>query len=85
MDDYITINKYKRFERFVSYSNTSILKFDIPTQYLGQKFYLQTRRVGTIPDFEETEAVSEYHWPTFITAGDISRDGKMIMLRGYRS
>ena len=69
----------------VSYfSILSILKFNIPTQYLGQIEYVETRRVGTIPFFEATEDVSEHRWPTFITAGDISRDGKMIMLRGFR-
>ena len=74
------MNKYKVVRRSISYVNTFTLKFDIPTQYLGQKTYVRTRRVGIIPYFESNKDISEHPWPTFITAGDISRDGEMIIL-----
>jgi hypothetical protein len=60
----------------------SFLKFDIPT-WEGANIDVKLKRVGNIPPTCRKSENTEYPWPTFITAGDISRDGKLIILRGH--
>jgi hypothetical protein len=43
------------------------------------------KRVGYIPVVNQRKEMTKHPWPTFITGGDISRDGKLITLRSYNS
>ena len=70
---------------------TFYLKFDVPLWYFGHKVTVELQRVGSIPlangiddSFRNIHLANLAKiWPTFITGGDISRDGKTIILRGY--
>ena len=46
---------------------------------------IELQRVGYIPSFRDDQRDSKNRWPTFITGGDISIDGQLIILRGYKS
>ena len=48
---------------------------------------IELQRVGYIPAFQhdQSDTKNRYQWPTFITGGDISIDGQIIILRGYKS
>ena len=48
---------------------------------------IELKRVGHISLSSENQLnrQSKHPWPTFITGGDISSDGQIIALRGYKS
>ena len=46
---------------------------------------IELQRVGYIPSFRDDQRDEKNRWPTFITGGDISIDGQLIILRGYKS
>ena len=48
---------------------------------------VELKRVGTIARSADNFRITSniYPWPKFITGGDISRDGELIVLRGHQS
>ena len=68
------------------------LKFEVPSFLsFGKKVTSELKRVGSIPlasgiddSFRNIHLANLAKiWPTFITGGDISRDGKTIILRSH--
>ena len=59
----------------------------MPSKPGGATINVEMKRVGTIPIPTiipgTTYELASYPWPMQITAGDISRDGKIIILRTY--
>ena len=69
------------------------LQFGLPLKPDGTIFTVDVKKVGEIPITEKLDPVTDRDkidglvhdpWPMKITAGDISRDGKIIVLRTYK-
>ena len=72
--------------------NYDILKFSLPSAGHGNLIQVQLENASTIPlkssnlspkTTTEEDTWSDHTWPLDITAGDISRDGKILLLRSY--
>ena len=72
--------------------NYDILKFSLPPAGHGNLIKVQLVNASTIPlnrlnsspnTTKEEDTWSDNTWPLDITAGDISRDGKILLLRSY--
>lgn len=68
------------------------MQFGLPSKPDGEIFPVDIKKVGEMPITEKPDPVTDpdkidglVHdpWPMQITAGDISRDGKIIVLRTY--
>ena len=48
---------------------------------------VELKRVGYISSLSDNRMITQikHPWPTFITGGDISSDGHIIVLRGFKS
>ena len=57
--------------------------FVFPSEQAGSTIEVDLKRVGNFPVNNRSPFGVKYPWPMFITAGDISRDGKIIILRTF--